>query len=66
MPCVGFGTYKLENAARVTTRDRNDSRSGLASLNLKANLSELVLGCIEADVSKEILIFIKSQKETII
>ena len=36
----------------LTTKDRNDPRSGLASTNRTANLSTLFLGCIEAHYCK--------------
>ena len=36
----------------LSVKERNDPRVGLASPNHTANLSGLVLGCMEADVCK--------------
>ena len=43
------GKSHEEHHDHVTPRDRNDPASGLASPNPTANLSGLVLGCIEVN-----------------
>ena len=47
-------TDRQEDLVRI--EERKDSESWLASSNLKANLSGLVLGCIEADLQKTLSI----------
>ena len=47
---------QAERVIEVRNRGRNDPKSGLASPNHTANLSGLVLGCIEAEFFKWVLI----------
>ena len=53
--------FDKRRAAPVSARDSNEPRSGLASPLHTANLSRLVLGCIEADFCKPIILISVSQ-----